>query len=303
MSVPLFSVSIETYNQAEFIAQTLDSILYQDHSYPYEIVVADDLSSDNTREVLLDYQKRYPDIIKIIFNEKNLGVIKNYFNVLKACSGKYIIDCAGDDYWLPGRVRAQIAFMESHDDVAMCYGKAKSYYQDRAKLSKKSFGRRIKNFKDLIESNGIPALTVVFRKKYFNEYLDKVQPEKKSWLMEDYPLWLWLSLKSKIVYMPKVFCVYRVRSKSASHFDDWNKVEEFVGSVMDIRLWYAKEYPSLVSKNDLYDTMNKDLASYAILLGNDSLALSYLKKINRKTLKTLLRTLNCYRKVILTKVF
>ena len=108
----MFSVAVITYNQEKYIAQTLDSIINQRHNYSYEIVVGDDCSSDGTREIVRQYAEKYPEIVKPIFNEKNLGIIKNYFNVISHCSGKYIMECAGDDFWLPGKVELQIPFYE-----------------------------------------------------------------------------------------------------------------------------------------------------------------------------------------------
>ena len=121
MDNPLVSIAIITYNQEEYIKFTLDSILQQQHNYSFEIVIGDDCSKDKTREILQSYKDQYPEIIKLIFNENNLGIIKNYFNVLANCSGKYIMECAGDDYWLPGKIQNQISLMETNPNVGICY--------------------------------------------------------------------------------------------------------------------------------------------------------------------------------------
>ncbi len=107
----MFSVCVITYNQEQYIVQTLDSIMNQKHNYSYEIVIGEDCSTDNTKKVLLDYVEKYPGIIKPIFNNPNKGLLKNYYNTLSNCKGKYIMECAGDDYWLPGKVEKQIAFI------------------------------------------------------------------------------------------------------------------------------------------------------------------------------------------------
>ena len=76
----LLSVLIITYNQEDYIAQTLDSIISQIHEYDYEIIIGDDHSSDRTSIICKEYAEKYPDTIKYIYNDPNLGVIKNYYN-------------------------------------------------------------------------------------------------------------------------------------------------------------------------------------------------------------------------------
>lgn len=104
MTNKMFSVAIITYNQEKYISQTLDSILNQEHDYSYEIVIGEDCSTDNTKKVIEEYVQKYPQIIKPLYNVKNKGIINNYYNVIEHCSGKYIMECAGDDYWLPGKM-------------------------------------------------------------------------------------------------------------------------------------------------------------------------------------------------------
>ena len=133
MNTPLLSIAIITYNQEKYISQTLDSVLQQEHEYSYEIVIGEDCSSDGTRKIIEDYVEKYPDIIKPLYNIPNKGLIANYFNVLNHCSGKYIMECAGDDYWLPGKVQYQIDYMEKHPDIGMCYSKAKIFDEQNSK--------------------------------------------------------------------------------------------------------------------------------------------------------------------------
>ena len=127
----MFSVAIITYNQEKYISQTLDSILNQQHDYKYEIVIGEDCSTDKTKQIIEEYVAKYPEIIKPLYNNPNKGLINNYFNVINHCQGKYIMECAGDDYWLPGKVKSQIEFMENNLDVGMCYGKVKFWNENK----------------------------------------------------------------------------------------------------------------------------------------------------------------------------
>lgn len=250
MTKPLLSIAIITYNQENFISQTLDSILTQKHDFPYEIIIGEDCSTDNTKSVIEKYVKQYPDIIKPIYNNPNLGLIKNFFNVLENCSGKYIMECAGDDYWLPGKIQTQIKYMEKHPKVGMCYGKAMSFYQDKGIFSKKSFGGKKTKFDELFLGNSIPALTVCYKKELASIYINNIEPCEKDWNMEDIPMWLWFAKESKIVFINRIFGVYRVLLESESHFLDSQKQNKYEESCYNIRKFYSEKYGEEKLLND-----------------------------------------------------
>ncbi len=96
----LFSVIVICYNQERTIAKALDSVLRQKCDHLFEIIIGDDSSSDSTRKICEQYAEQYPDIITLLPEECNLGLVRNYFRCLKVCRGEYITDCAGDDEWI-----------------------------------------------------------------------------------------------------------------------------------------------------------------------------------------------------------
>lgn len=111
------SVAMMTYYHEEFVARAIDSVLAQKTSYTYEIVISDDCSQDRTREILSSYKERYPDIIKLNFNEKNLGISNNNFQTRILCTGRYIATLSGDDYWIDNnKIQSQVDFLDSHPD-------------------------------------------------------------------------------------------------------------------------------------------------------------------------------------------
>jgi len=111
------SVAILTYYHEEYIRAALDSVLSQKTDYTYEIVVGDDCSKDRTREILQEYYERYPDIITLVFNDTNLGISGNNYNVRTYCKGRYIATLSGDDYWIDDKkIQKQVVFLDSHPD-------------------------------------------------------------------------------------------------------------------------------------------------------------------------------------------
>ena len=288
MTEPLVSICVITYNQEGYIAQTLDSILSQEHNYPYEIVVGEDCSTDGTKKIIEEYVEKYPDIIKPLYNNPNKGIIGNYFNVISYCRGKYIMECAGDDYWLPGKVKTQVEYMETHPDVGMCYGKAFMLDVQTSIFLKREFGSKWETFPQLLQDNKVPALTVCMRKDVLSQYIKEINPLEKKWLMEDYPTWLWIAKNSKIKFLDFKFGVYRVGQVSASLDGNLEKMIRFSKNYHAIKSFYSELYCStpLEWNEDenlffiCYDELRKDYSQEI-----KKKLLNHYKKISKKNLK------------------
>lgn len=245
------SIAIITYNQEKYISQTLDSILSQEHNYEYEIVIGDDCSHDNTRTIINNYRKQYPNIIKPIYNTQNLGLIRNYFNVLNNCTGKYIMECAGDDWWLPGKVKTQIDFMDNNEHIGLCYGNAQET-DSTGKIINSSIGDVCTSFEDCLLANPIPAVTVCFRNDLFKQYFFEIDPLKHDWIMEDYPMWLWFYKNSTVKYLDVLFANYRYLENSVSHSKNLEKQLIFIRNTCNIRHFFSTKYECEI-QTDLED--------------------------------------------------
>lgn len=128
---PLISIGIVSYNQESTIIECVESILQQETKYPYEIVISDDCSTDNTQEVIKELQKKYITKIKVLISNKNEGIGKNYKKLFHALSGKYIMICEGDDYWInPLKIEHQINYMENHSEFGFISGRVLNGYGD-----------------------------------------------------------------------------------------------------------------------------------------------------------------------------
>lgn len=117
---PLVSVFITTYNHEAFIGECLDSIVSQDYEN-FEIIIGDDASTDDNQKILLEYKERYPDIIKLVLHEKNIGITNNCNSVLPLCCGEYICLMAGDDLFLPNKLSRQVAYMIANPKCSISY--------------------------------------------------------------------------------------------------------------------------------------------------------------------------------------
>lgn len=117
----MVSICCVTYNHGKFIREAIDGFLMQRTSFACEIIIGDDHSTDNTREIINKYMKQYPGKIRLISSTINVGVHRNLTNVIKATTGTYIALCEGDDYWTDLlKLQKQVDFLEKHNDYVIC---------------------------------------------------------------------------------------------------------------------------------------------------------------------------------------
>lgn len=121
-SATLLSVCVRTYNQKAFVKEALDSVLSQRTTFPFEVIVSDDGSTDGTRDILTGYQEQHPDRIRLILGDKNVGGPNNLRRVIEASTAKYITCLDGDDYYTDeNKLQKQVDFLESHPEFVACF--------------------------------------------------------------------------------------------------------------------------------------------------------------------------------------
>lgn len=255
------SVLVLTYNQEKTISQTLESILTQEHSYEYEILVGDDASKDNTPKIIEEYSAQFPDIIKPVLRQQNLGVVKNHVDLAERARGEYVMVCAGDDFYLPGKIKTQIEYLDIHPDVGLIHGDLKCIDEEGNFLYTR-VGPAHVSCQSLVRANSIKAPTIAVRRKELLRYFAEVAPEDKGWLMEDKPLVVWFSVESIIHYLPGCYVAYRVLEGSLSHAASPMKYIDFMNSSFEISNYYQKRYPKLISYSYIINNHINNLLSY-----------------------------------------
>jgi len=176
---PIVSIACVTYNHVKYIAEAIESFLMQKTNFPFEIIIHDDASTDGTIDVIKSYAEKYPDIIRLIIQEKNQYEqgMKNGFlfgydplarSVLPIAKGKYIALCEGDDYWTdPDKLQKQVDFLEKNPDFIMCYHHCQTLCN--GVFASYGYGEGSKDFdqKSLIKApGGIATGTKMFRNIY-----------------------------------------------------------------------------------------------------------------------------------------
>ena len=222
---PLMSVVVGTYQHVKYIAECLDSILMQQTNFAFEIILGEDQSNDGTREVCQDYAKRYPEKIKlflrsrkdVIYINGNATGRYNFLENLKACKGKYIALCDGDDYWTdPLKLQKQVDFLEGNADYAGCFHNAyvlNSETNTKTSFLKDDILQTTFTTKDFFEKWLVPTASFMFKNRWKEHLLNDTFPEWFSTIGSgDLALILFVSLKGNIKRLDDNMCVYRRHS-------------------------------------------------------------------------------------------
>lgn len=309
MSEPLVSALIITYNQEEYIEQAIESVLAQRVNFDYEIVIGEDCSTDKTREICLRYQEKYPDMIRVITSDKNLGLLGNWDRTVRAARGKYIASCAGDDYWHnPDKMNKQARFLEENPDYGMVHSDTDLLYEDTGRVIKNFNTTNPHNACNLIIDNQLEAIlslkysvhasTATFRKEFFHMYFDLEILKQNNILMEDTPLWLEIAARSKIMYMADSFLTHREMPGTISHPHNPLKQVEFYQSGYRCMLYYLDKFKKQINnynhiEKQLHTVFNSIILSLAFknnlrsaMLDSRAklIRLKYLKYLTRRTL-------------------
>jgi glycosyltransferase involved in cell wall biosynthesis len=241
MCKPLLSVCLITYNHANYIREAIEGVLIQQVNFCWELIIADDFSTDGTREIVLAYKEKYPEFIKLILQEKNVGPSQNYFDLINTPSSKYIAYFEGDDYWTdPLKLQKQLEFLETNEDYGLAWTDVDFYSQSSGVFKRGVFKNSIlpiyHSFNDILMNRPFFAsLTWVFRREYrpkqINDYCDGT-----------FPMILDIVSETKIKYFNEVTATYRRLDESASNSRSALKRYTFFKGVHRIQKDYIKKY-------------------------------------------------------------
>ncbi len=227
---PNVSIIVLTYNQRESIGDALDSLLAQKCGFPFEIVVGDDCSTDGTREICREYGRRYPEVIRLMPEAPNKGIVDNYFDCFEACRGRYVADCAGDDVWPDSnRLRLQHDFLDSNPGFVAVMSDW-TIVSDGVTSSSLELVRFACYRKDvdgpamlkgvLATQDNLPLLSaMMYRREVLSDSYrtDRAMIRNRDWNCEDLPLLAALAAKGAFGYLPLNALEYRVADSGVSN--------------------------------------------------------------------------------------
>lgn len=209
-SNPKVSVFVLTYNHVSWIAEALDSALAQEARFPYEILVADDCSTDGTREIVREYARRRPESIRAFLPDSNLGVEGIWPAAARECRGEYVAILEGDDRWTsPEKLSRQVALLDSRPEWIGCFHRATLFHDDGSappRPATPAFDRDVFGVEDLLRSCFIPFLTVMFRRRA----LEGIPEWAFSYAWFDWLFHIYCACQGPIGFLGEDMAAYRV---------------------------------------------------------------------------------------------
>lgn len=240
------------YNHEPYIAQAIESIIFQETDLDFELIIGEDCSTDNTKEIIKKYVEKYPQKIKLVESELNVGMHENFLRTLFACDGEYICQCDGDDYWdNPLKLQIQYDFLESNKDYVLVCGNAKrfnDYNQTfEGEIPIYSVDRDV-TFRKLIRYNCITTSGIMFRNvlersDYTNDFYEIISVDWYNYMK--------LLKHGKFMYLNQIFSVYRVNEGSIN-----GRTNQLVIQEKEMKFLQLVKTERIV---DLDDNMKKQL--------------------------------------------
>lgn len=271
MSLPLVSIVCLTYNHEKFIRDAIQGFLIQKTTFPIEIIIHDDASTDRTQSIIKEYEIKYPDLFKPIYQEQNQkskgdGIVTRI--AFGAAQGKYLALCEGDDYWTdPNKLQKQVDFLETNLDFILVAHPSQAIYENQAKPPElyNKLKKNVLRKKDIIPSYLFQLASVMFR----NEALKKID---LYGIMVEHSLYILLSQYGKFKVLPEVMSVYRIHSSGVSGTSTPQKaypgqlswirnLKRIMGSdffwgyhflTSKVHTYYAIKHPEVFNKGTLY---------------------------------------------------
>jgi hypothetical protein len=223
----LVSVVLRTYGHAPFIAQAIESVLIQRTGFPFELVIGEDCSTDGTREIVKAYGSRYPEIVRPVLPERNVGHGEMLRRALAATRGELIAYLDGDDYWSSReKLAKQVEFLAANPECHDCFHDVSLIYDEAGvpsgtispRLAEEHFG-----IEQILMECFVPAPAMMFRRRVFEE----LDPEAfdSAWL--DWLIHVKAATHGPLGYLPEVMACYRVhRGGMFSALDRVSQLEE-----------------------------------------------------------------------------
>jgi glycosyltransferase involved in cell wall biosynthesis len=251
------SVLMTAYNQEGLITQAIESILMQEVKFDYEIVIGEDASTDRTREIVLEFQRKYPDRIRVMLRDaaiserdraRGLGGKTNFVQGLQDCRGQYVALLDGDDYWTdPHKLQKQVDFLERHPECSLCFHNAEMFYVDGSQSTmnlRPADQKEISTIEDIIAGMVPIPCTVLFRNKLLGELPESFDHVANG----DWMLFVLLAEHGNVGYLDEVMAAYRMHAGGFwSRLTGQQRVKEHINTYQTINAHLNFKYDRMIS--------------------------------------------------------
>lgn len=241
------SVLVTTYNHEKFIQEAINSVLMQETNFEYEVVIIEDCSSDRTRDIVIDFQRSYPNKFRLSFAQKNHNDNRAWGSEILNARSEFIALLDGDDYWTsPHKLQKQVDFLESHPECSICFHNVMAFYEDGSRepyLFNTEYQKEISSLDDLWEGNFVAGCSAMLRRGLVKEL-----PE---WFYSlqwgDWSAYIIWAHHGNIGYLNKVMGAYRIHDRGMwSGLSDHQQIEQVVDFYEVINLNFGFKYNDVI---------------------------------------------------------
>ena len=233
--------------------------MMQKCSEPFEILIGDDYSTDDTGKIADEYHSRYSDLVRVVRPKKNSGASFNFIRLVKEAKGDIIASCDGDDYWLKDDVlQMYYNIFKSNPAVGMICAKAKCFIQEKGEFYGTLGYAGAENLMNMLRDNrDVAAPTIAFRRDLMLKCIVESQWYIDNNYFYDSVMAYWFAYNSKIKYIDKELAVYRVLPNSACHTADDKKAAEYERRYFAVKWHFILTHPDLCNQ-DFFDMLMND---------------------------------------------
>jgi|GEM_PF-1165746 glycosyltransferase involved in cell wall biosynthesis len=245
---PVVSILCHTYQHVNFIRDAVEGFLMQETTFPVEIIIRDDASTDGTAEIVREYQEKFPQIIRTILHSKNqYSQGKKAFPETYAIArGDFTALCEGDDYWIcKEKLQKQVDILENDETIAGCCHESLSEVNGKKQFEAKKYwgiyNSQLLNLNTLLCSNPIGTQTSIFRARYAAD----LPKNFLKYAMLDWPLWIWVAMKGPFFFDQEPMAFYRRHSNGIwSSKDNGCKQFEILKMLCGVSRYVSKDRKS-----------------------------------------------------------
>ena len=265
MSRPLVSVLMLAWEHGPYIRQAIESVLAQQSPYPYELLIGEDASTDDTLTVCEEYQARFPALVKVMATAENLGMHRNFARLWDSAEGEYVAFCEGDDYWCDtAKITRQVEFLRSHSDCTLCGTFTDKVAEDAAGHWVPAGEVRPKAIK---QKYSFEELVTGYHFHFSSVMLRKDSPHFPAWFSSVYcvdrPLYLLAAVNGFAGLLPDVMSVYRLHGGGNwSSISMERKAQRSTELFLTMRDYFDEKYRRLFEQTlaaILWSYMSEDL--------------------------------------------
>lgn len=268
----MLDIIMPTYNHELFISQAIQSVLMQECSFKYRLIIGEDCSTDGTLSICREFASANPDKILLIEQKSNSGIAFNYKALFKAASAKYIAILEGDDYWTDKhKLQKQVDILESDPELGLVHANYFSLYENGQKKkghlweNTEALSGHVIGPTQTITIN-INPLTTCFRSDLVKEHVDFDFIIENQLLTVDIFLWAEVCRRSRVLYMDEIVGEYRIHASAITGNREISAIERFSNTSLLLVNYLMDKYETPEGVKAVYRSQNRLRLIYQYLL-------------------------------------